>query len=86
MARTLQTTLLMAAALCFTPAAFATEAGAEDDAVRARDDRIADLERKLEVVMGELARVRTQVAVPEEPYPRVNSKEEFSELFRKRPS
>jgi hypothetical protein len=37
------------------------------DAVRARDDRIADLERKLDVLASELERVRTQVAVPEEP-------------------
>ncbi len=40
--------------------------GEGDDATRARDDRIAELERKLEVVTEELARVRTQVAVPEE--------------------
>ena len=61
MARTFRTALLMAAALAYAPAAPA----AESDAVRARDDRIADLERKLEVVVDELARVRTQVAVPE---------------------
>ncbi len=42
--------------------------GAEDvDALRARDDRIEDLERKLEVVVDELSRLREQVAVPEEP-------------------
>ncbi len=36
------------------------------DQVRARDDRIADLEQKMEVLADELANVRTQVAVPEE--------------------
>jgi opacity protein-like surface antigen len=39
---------------------------AESDAVLARDDRIADLERKVELLTDELARVRDQVAVPEE--------------------
>ncbi|MGI9432045.1 MAG: hypothetical protein ACR2PQ_07515, partial [Myxococcota bacterium] len=39
---------------------------ADDDSI-AQDDRIADLERKLELVTDELARVRDQVAVPEEP-------------------
>jgi hypothetical protein len=39
----------------------------EEDAIRARDDRIADLESKLETVVDELARLREQVAVPEEP-------------------
>ncbi len=63
MARTLRATLLMAAALTLPVVAGA----ADDDEVRARDDRIEDLERKLEVVVDELARVRTQVAVPEEP-------------------
>jgi len=38
-----------------------------EDAMRARDDRIAELENKLEVVVDELSSVRTQVAVPEEP-------------------
>ncbi len=42
-------------------------ADAESDAVRARDDRIADLEQKVEVLVDELSRLRTQVAVPEEP-------------------
>ena len=36
------------------------------DAVRERDDRIADLERKLDLLADELATVRDQVAVPEE--------------------
>ena len=40
---------------------------AEADAIRARDDRIADLERKTELLIDELSRLRTQVAVPEEP-------------------
>ncbi len=38
----------------------------ESDAVRQRDDRIADLERKVDQLVGELSRVRTQVAVPED--------------------
>ncbi len=42
-------------------------AQSESDAVRQRDDRIADLERKMEVLVDELSRLRTQVAVPEEP-------------------
>lgn len=37
------------------------------DTLRARDDRIADLERKLETVVDELADLREQVAVPAEP-------------------
>ena len=41
--------------------------GESADAIRARDDRIEDLERKLEVLADELSRVRTQVAVPDEP-------------------
>ena len=53
---------MSALALSMTAPAYA-----DDDAVRARDDRIADLEAKLEVLADELARVRTQVAVPEEP-------------------
>jgi len=40
---------------------------AESDDSMARDDRIADLERKLDVITDELARVRDQVAVPEAP-------------------
>jgi opacity protein-like surface antigen len=39
----------------------------EADSDRAREDRIQDLERKLEVLTDELARVRDQVAVPEAP-------------------
>ena len=46
------------------PAGAAPEA---DDAIRARDDRIAELERKVDVLVDELAAVRTQVAVPDEP-------------------
>ena len=49
------------------PAPASAEAGAEaSDAVRERDDRIADLERKLDLVVEELATVRDQVAVPED--------------------
>lgn len=36
-----------------------------EDRVRARDDRIEELERKVDVLADELSRVRTQVAVPE---------------------
>jgi hypothetical protein len=39
----------------------------ESDAVRMRDDRIDDLERKLDLVTEELAKMRDQVGVPEEP-------------------
>lgn len=55
----LVTSLLLAA-----PAA-AQDAG-DPDALRSRDDRIADLERKLDLLTDELARVRDQVTVPEE--------------------
>jgi hypothetical protein len=37
------------------------------DEVRKRDDRIDELERKFDVLASELSKVRTQVAVPEEP-------------------
>jgi opacity protein-like surface antigen len=40
---------------------------AESDALRARDDRIAHLEDTLGTVVEELARLRDQVAVPDEP-------------------
>lgn len=43
------------------------QANREDDANRARDDRIAGLERQVGVLVDELARLRTQIAVPEEP-------------------
>ena len=39
---------------------------AVEDRLRARDDRIEELERKVDVLADELSRVRTQVAVPEE--------------------
>jgi len=45
----------------------AASAHGEEDAVRARDDRITDLERKLELMTAEMAKLRTQVGVPEEP-------------------
>ncbi|NNL86035.1 MAG: hypothetical protein HKP27_10300 [Myxococcales bacterium] len=53
-------------ALCFSISVTAVAAEPESDAVRARDDRIADLERKVDQLVGELGRVRTQVAVPED--------------------
>jgi hypothetical protein len=40
---------------------------APTDAERARDDEIAELRRKLDVVLEEVERLRTSVAVPEEP-------------------
>jgi hypothetical protein len=55
----------MASALAAASDVWANEAGA--DAIRARDDRIADLETKLDTVIDELARLRTKVALPEEP-------------------
>jgi hypothetical protein len=42
------------------------EPAADADALRSRDDRILDLERKLDLLTEELAKVRDQVAVPEE--------------------
>src|SRR3990172_1940719 len=39
---------------------------AVEDRLRARDDRIEELEREVDVLADELSRVRTQVAVPEE--------------------
>jgi hypothetical protein len=39
---------------------------AVEDRLRDRDDRIEELERKVETLADELSRVRTQVAVPEE--------------------
>jgi len=62
MARRLAATLMTVLTL-----ALAAAAQAEDDSARARDDRIADLERKLELMTGEMAKLRTQVGVPEEP-------------------
>jgi hypothetical protein len=56
------TALLLAA----PAAAVEPEADGDPDALRSRDDRIEDLERKLDLLTDELARVRDQVAVPEE--------------------
>ncbi len=52
------------AGLWLGAAAHAAEPG---DAERARDDRIGELERKVEVLTEELARTRAEQAVPEEP-------------------
>ena len=41
-------------------------ANAETDVARAREDRIAELERKVEILIQELERTRTEIAVPEE--------------------
>ncbi len=63
MARTLWI-LVTLAALTFAAGA---SAEADDDALRARDDTIAQLVRKVDVLTDEVATLRTQVAVPEEP-------------------
>jgi hypothetical protein len=63
MARTRWIPLLMVSLLA-TAAAHAESA---DDAVRERDDQIAELMRKVDVLTDEVATLRTQVAVPEEP-------------------
>lgn len=41
--------------------------GAQSDADLAREDRISDLERKVEILTEELERVRSEAAVPSEP-------------------
>jgi hypothetical protein len=56
--------LLTLAALHMAPAAWGE---ATEDALRERDDVIADLVRKVDVLTDEVATLRTQVAVPEEP-------------------
>jgi len=58
---------LMLAPLLATAPGMPFPAFAAEDGTMARDDRIAELERKLDLVTDELARVRDQVAVPEEP-------------------
>jgi hypothetical protein len=59
--------ILAAVALGATAAAEnRTQEQALEDQIRARDDRIDDLERKVEVLAQELANVRTQVVVPDE--------------------
>jgi hypothetical protein len=59
MARTLGLFLMLALA---APAALATT----EDELRQRDDTIAELVRKVDVLTDEVATLRTQVAVPEE--------------------
>jgi opacity protein-like surface antigen len=59
MARTLGLFLMLALA---APAALATT----EDELRQRDDTIADLVRKVDVLTDEVATLRTQVAVPDE--------------------
>ncbi len=63
------TSLTVAVALAWgitlSPLAFA--ASEDADAIRARDDRIEQLEGTLATVIDELARLRDQVAVPDEP-------------------
>jgi len=64
--RLLTVTAATSLALTGVLAPAAAQEGETSDAVRARDDRIEQLERKLDVLASELDRVRTQVAVPEE--------------------
>jgi hypothetical protein len=63
MARTLWILLTLIA----TGMAQAAWGEADDDAIRQRDDLIADLSRKVDVLTDEVATLRTQVVVPEEP-------------------
>ena len=60
----------MLALLAAAPALWSGEARAQatdpTDEIRKRDDRIDGLERKVDVLVDELARLRTQVVVPEE--------------------
>jgi opacity protein-like surface antigen len=69
MTRSLVTTfvLLAASVLGSVSAVLPASASDDPDAIRARDDRIAHLESTLETVVDELARLRDQVAVPDEP-------------------
>ena len=62
MARTLGVFLMLAT---LTLAAAASGEGSEDE-LRQRDDTIAELVRKVDVLTDEVATLRTQVAVPEE--------------------
>jgi hypothetical protein len=59
--------LAAAAALAALPGGAWGEGSREaEDAIRARDERIEALEQKVDLLVDELARVREQVAVPEE--------------------
>jgi hypothetical protein len=55
-----------ATGILVTSLALAATAAAQDDAALARQDRIDELERKVEVLTDELAKMRTEQAVPEE--------------------
>ena len=57
--------LLVALLLC-APRVASAQTQVERDADRVRDDEIAELRRQLDVVLGELDRMRTQLVVPEE--------------------
>lgn len=63
MARRILSTFVTVAALASGPAL----ARSDEDAIRARDDRIEELERKVDLLAGELSRVRQDMVVPEEP-------------------
>jgi len=74
MARKLGRAFLVLTLLALAPTAWSDDTGTvvaaaegADDRVRARDDRIQDLERKVGVLVDEISRLRTQVAVPDEP-------------------
>ncbi len=62
MARTLWFALVTTALLAAT-----AHAGESEDALRQRDDQIAELVRKVDVLTDEVATLRTQVAIPEQP-------------------
>jgi hypothetical protein len=53
--------------IALAPLLLALPAGAASDDDLAREDRIRELERKVQVLAEELERTRTEVAVPEEP-------------------
>ena len=61
--RTLATLVTLAALGAAAPLGAETES----DAIRQRDDRIEELERKVDLLAGELSRVKSELVVPAEP-------------------
>jgi opacity protein-like surface antigen len=61
--RTVAALVTLTALVAPTPAF----ADTEEDALRERDDRIEELERKVDLLAGELSRVRSELVVPAEP-------------------
>ena len=61
--RTLATLVTLAALSVPGPG----RADTEEDALRERDDRIEELERKVDLLAGELSRVKSEMVVPAEP-------------------